>query len=163
MKRFAVCLIAAIGGLPTPSMAGPKFEKTITLDASPDTVWRALTDPGMVKQYHFVPLMTLEQKAGGRIEYGADGKVAISGKVIACEAGKKLSHTFRFAAQPGTQADPETTVTYEISPAKDGAKGCSLTLTHSGFAEENQSFANVTGGWPFILDGLTKVLSGSKP
>ena len=39
---------------------------------------------------------------------------------------------------------------------------CSLTVTHTGFKSEDQTFADVTGGWPVILSSLKSVLETGK-
>ena len=147
-----------LGFFTTHLMAGPKFEKTITLSASPEAVWRAIADPKLVEQYHLAPLRKIELKLGGAIEYGTAEKLMISGTISESDPHRKLVHTFRFEAQKGATQDPETKVTWLL---KEKAPGTTeLTLIHEGFAEENQTYANITGGWPFILDGLAGVLKG---
>lgn len=139
--------------------SGVVFEQEIRVAAPPEVVWDALTKPDLVRTYHFAPLRKIELKKGGEIVYGTAEKVMISGIITEIEPNVKLSHTFRFGAKQNAPAGPdaETLVTYSIS--KDGAATV-LKLTHSGFPEKNQNYANVTGGWPFILKKMKSALDG---
>ena len=97
------------------------------------------------------PLHTLELKKGGKISYGGDTELIV-GTIMELEAPKSLVHTFKFVGSD----DPETRVAYEIKPI--GGLMCSLTITHTGFQAEDQTFADVTGGWPVIASSLKTVL-----
>lgn len=128
----------------------------MTLAASPEAVWRAIIDPGLVAEYHLAPLRELELRPGGVISYGAKGEEMIRGHVVEFEVNRRLVHTFRFgSSQPGTAKDPETTVSYLIDSVGTRTK---LTLTHSGFPAENQTYANISNGWPYILDAMEAIL-----
>jgi uncharacterized protein YndB with AHSA1/START domain len=155
--------ILLIPGLLTTMARANEFDFTreIRVSATPQTVWKALVDPAQVKRYHLAPLREIELKKDGTITYGTADEVMISGKIMAVAENVKLAHTFRFgpASHPATDADPETTVTYEIR--RDGDLTV-LKLTHSGFTTENQTRANITGGWPFILGRLKEILD-AKP
>jgi len=137
-------------------MSGLIFSHSMTLAASPEAIWRAIIDPALVAEYHLAPLRVLELRPGGGISYGTKGEEMILGKVVEFEANRRLVHTFRFGpSQPGTAKDPETTVTYLIEPVGTRTK---LTLTHSGFPSENQTYANISNGWPYILDAMEAIL-----
>lgn len=138
-------------------MSIPDFTKTVEIKASPAAVWDAIVNPATVGKYHLAPLKAIELHAGGRIVYGTANEDLISGMVAELEEGVLLRHTFYFrpASHAGTGSDPETMVRYEIAEVPGGVR---LTLTHSGFVEENQTYANISGGWPFILDGLKEVV-----
>jgi uncharacterized protein YndB with AHSA1/START domain len=133
-------------------MPPTEFTSKISVAASPDKTWQAITDPAKVAEYHLAPLRLIELTEGGRIVYGTESTEMIVGKIVEAIPGKLLVHKFRFAdSLEGTKNDPETTVTYRIEKENDGAM---LTLLHTGFPEENQTYVNISGGWPFILDGL---------
>lgn len=138
-----------------------EYVQEIRLSAIPETVWASLTKPELVKTWHMAPLEKIELKKGGEIIYGRDGKVLISGVITEIEPDAKLAHTFHFGQKnhPGTEADAGTLVTYTLS--KEGAETV-LKLVHSGFTEKNQSYSNMTGGWPFILKKLKSTLE-AKP
>src|SRR5690606_21193287 len=87
----------------------------------------------------------------GRISYGGDAEL-ISGTITEFDAPKTLVHTFGFSGSN----DPETRVAYEIKPIGDLM--CSLTISHTGFQAEDQTFADITGGWPVIASSLKTLL-----
>jgi hypothetical protein len=35
---------------------------------------------------------------------------------------------------------------------------CSLTISHTGFRAEDQTFSDITGGWPVIASSLKTLL-----
>ena len=85
----------------------------------------------------------------------------IKGKIIAYKVNESLIHSFKFLP-PGhdkTESDAETTVSYHLKES-DGV--VQLTLRHSGFKKKNQTYANVTGGWPWILSNLKTLLETGK-
>ncbi len=129
----------------------PEFNYTIYIAKPAKYVWSALTEKKMIDQYYMAPVHVLELKKGGRISYGGDAEL-ISGTIIEIDAPKKLVHTFKFAGSD----DPETQVTYEIKPIGDLM--CSLTISHTGFPAESQTFADISGGWPVIASSLKTLL-----
>jgi uncharacterized protein YndB with AHSA1/START domain len=132
------------------------FKTTISISATPSEVWQAIVDPAKVAQYHLAPLTVIELSKGGKISYGTDGVEMIAGEILEAIPDKQLIHTFRFApTQEGTKNDPETEVSYLIEP---GEQDTELTLLHTGFTKENQTYVNISGGWPFILDALKNFL-----
>lgn len=131
-----------------------EFTQTIVIEASPVVVWRAITDPELVAQYHLARLKVFEPQVGGRIVYGSAEADMIVGGIVRIEPDARLDHTFRFEGHEGAEGDAETMVSYRLEGVSEGTK---LTLVHGGFAEENQTYANVCGGWPVILEGLREV------
>lgn len=150
---LACCLLPAMS-----SAHEFDFTDEIAIAAPPHAIWNAITRPEHVKLYHFAPLHEIELKTGGRIRYGTDTRTMISGTITAFEAPSKLIHTFRFGG-PGTKNDPETSVTYEIRGAE---KGSILKVTHTGFTADNQTRADVTGGWPLILKRMKASIEQGK-
>ena len=130
-----------------------EFVQEISLSIPPEVVWSALTEPERVKMYHLAPLQKIELKAGGDILYGVGKEVMISGVITEVQEHSRLSHTFRFGSQcqPATTTDGETLVIYEL---REESGSTILKLTHTGFTEENQTYANIAGGWPYILERL---------
>jgi len=133
-------------------MSPIEYRSAVSITATPNCVWRAITDPARVAEYHLAPLKLIELTEGGRIAYGTESVDMIVGKILEVIPEELLIHTFRFGdSLEGTKSDPETTVSYRITKSDEGTL---LTVTHTGFPAENQTYANVSGGWPFILDGL---------
>ena len=134
----------------------PSFHYTLFIAKPAQEVWNALTENKTIDQYHLAPLHTLELKEGGRISYGADAEM-ITGTILELRPPENLVHTFRFAGSE----DPETRVSYRIEAVGEGM--CSLEISHTGFRAEDQSFADVTGGWPVIASSLKTLLETGHP
>jgi uncharacterized protein YndB with AHSA1/START domain len=133
----------------------PEFYYTLFIAKPAKDVWSALTEKKTIDLYYMAPVHTLEMKKGGRISYGVDTEI-ISGTITELEAPKTLVHTFKFAGSD----DPETDVAYKIEPIGDAM--CSLTISHTGFKAENQTFADITGGWLVIASSLKTLLETGK-
>ena len=136
-----------------------KFEQIVEIQAPVEAVWRAITDAEIVSQYYLCPLIKLDLEPGGEIIYGFPDQVLISGTVLSVERHETLAHSFLFDPQTHENVvdNPPSRVTYELRPDGDSTI---LTLTHDGFGADNQSMANVTEGWPIILNGLKTHLEG---
>lgn len=154
MKSIIIAFLASAAVLSAQPMK-PEFHYTILIAKPAADVWSALTEKKLIDQYYMVPLHTLELKKGGKVSYGVD-KEMISGTITEFEAPKTLVHTFKFAGSE----DPETRVAYEIKAIGDAM--CSLTISHSGFEAENQTFADISGGWPVIASSLKTLLETGK-
>ncbi len=110
-----------------------------------------------------MPVGDAGARVGGQIVYGTPQQAFITGQVVEYSPNRRIVHTFQFhAGTPANVAtDAPSRVTYQIEPM---GKMCRLTLTHDGFDADNQTYANVTGGWPTILSGLkTWVETGEAP
>ena len=129
----------------------PEFHYTILIAKPAKDVWAALTEKKTIDQYYMAPVHTLELKVGGKISYGGDSEF-ILGHISELSAPKTLVHTFKFAGSE----DAETRVAYEITPI--GESMCSLMIAHTGFEAEDQTFADITGGWPVIASSLKTLL-----
>ena len=120
-----------------------------------------MVDPDSVSRYHLAPLHEIHLVPGGLIAYGSAGNILIQGTILEVAEEARLFHTFRFSAElPGTQDEPETTVAYHLAREHGGTL---LTLSHSGFPSENQTYHNIAGGWPHILAGMKTFLETDPP
>jgi uncharacterized protein YndB with AHSA1/START domain len=143
--------------------SGPELNITLFIGKPLPEVWKALSDKTIVDQYYMVPLITLEPKVGGKIAYGPGSEAMITGKVTKWEPpdpeGKKpaiFAHTFVFVGDK----EPETLVSYELRPMGDAM--CVLTINHSGFKGESQTFADASGSWPQVVSCLKTLMETGK-
>lgn len=150
MKAAILAFLAATSFISAEPMK-IEFHYTIFIAKPASDVWSALTEKKTIDQYYMAPLHTLETKKGGRISYGGDTEL-IFGVITEFEASKSLAHTFNFAGSD----EPETRVAYQIKSMGDAM--CSLTISHTGFDAENQTFADISGGWPAIASTLKTLL-----
>jgi uncharacterized protein YndB with AHSA1/START domain len=150
MKTVILALFATTAFTSAQPMK-PEFHYTTFIAKPAKDVWSALTEKKTIDQYYMAPVHTLELKKGGRISYGCDTEL-MSGTITELEAPKTLVHTFKFTGSD----DPETQVAYHIEPIGDAM--CSLTISHTGFKAEDQTFGKVAWGWPVIASSLKTLL-----
>ena len=72
----------------------------------------------------------------------------IIGTVVTYQAPLELSHTFRFADSGDAT---ESRVTYRLAAIGDTTR---VSVEHRGYPADSQHFADISMGWPIILNGL---------
>ena len=143
-------------------MTGNEIRKVVEIDASPDVVFKALTDPKELT--HWLPdAAMLEPKVGGKFKFSfykdstrscgkRDGDSVSEGKILELVPGKKLVYTWKWANAPEF---PQTVVTWDLE--KIGQNKTRLTLTHTGFTgaeESSKSAKDHDEGWSMHLNEL---------
>jgi uncharacterized protein YndB with AHSA1/START domain len=120
--------------------------------ATPDRVWRAITESEFTRRYYYDNDVASDWKVGSPIVYrGDDGKESITGEILEIDPPRRLVHTFYF---PGTDESPSR-VTWTIEPRGEASL---LTLVHDEFDGETVTYRSVEHGWVPILSGLKTVL-----
>ena len=123
------------------------IEKNIVIDASPEVVFKAITD-----QEEF-----MEAKLGGKVKFGfykdkehKQGEVECvpEGTIIEFIPNKKVSYTWR---QTNTPDFPRTIVTWELEEIADNKT--QVKLLHTGF-EPGKLFKQHDEGWSYFLNRL---------
>ncbi|MCM8534750.1 MAG: SRPBCC domain-containing protein [Lentisphaeraceae bacterium] len=161
MKRLLIILLIVFCTGVNVAAEEIKFEQTIFIKSSASKVWDALTQARIVEKYFLCPLKTIGTKKGDKLIYGNKEFDLIKGKIMVFEKDKEFTHSFQFLP-PGhdnTESDEETIVSYTLQQDENLTV---LTLTHKGFKEKNQTYHNVTGGWPYILSNLKTYLETGK-
>ncbi|MEE8138520.1 MAG: SRPBCC domain-containing protein [Thermoanaerobaculia bacterium] len=133
------------------------IERTLELDAAPDDVWRALTDPTELSGW-FGDTAELSPTLGGEGWFGWEAHGKYSMRVEVFDPPKRLA--WRWAREPDTPLDEtaSTLVEWTLTPRPDG--GTTLTLRESGFVREEDRQANVKG-WKKELEELQAFLSAA--
>ena len=119
------------------------IEQTYNIKASPEDVWRALTDPKEIKEWsggnaYFIP-------QPGALYTLWDG--SIGGKVVEALPQKKLVQTWK--PQEWTRTD--SVVTFTLTPTKDGTR---VDLLHVNV--EDADYDGTTEGWNINYLGVIK-------
>jgi uncharacterized protein YndB with AHSA1/START domain len=133
-----------------------KIELSTTIDAPPERVWAALTDPKLIKSYMMGANVTTDWKVGHQITWSGSyqgNSYEDKGVVKAVEPNRRLSvtHWSPLSKQPDRPENYHT-VTYELEP--DGAATrVTLAQENLGGATAEQSKKN----WQPVLDGLKKI------
>lgn len=119
------------------------------INASPARVWKALTDPTMIKQYLFGTEAVSDWKEGSSIKYKGvwQGKTyEDKGKILKVIPENLLVSTY-WSSMSGLPDKPENykKVTYGLINANQGTK---LTITQDNNAsEEEKATPSKTGKW----------------
>jgi uncharacterized protein YndB with AHSA1/START domain len=122
----------------------------IYLRATPDAIWRALTQPEQTKHYWYGALNQSEWTPGARwTSESAAGELYLEGELSEVEPPHRLVHTFHVVHEPAPAAEPPSRVTFEITPMGDASR---LVLVHAGLEPATMQYTE--GGWELILSSL---------
>jgi uncharacterized protein YndB with AHSA1/START domain len=132
--------------------------KSVRIGAPSANVWKALTDPAVIKQYLFGTQVITDWKVGGSIVFTGNyqGKeYRDKGTILRFAPEKVLEHTYwsGFSRLPDI---PEnySVVTYQLSPEGNETL---LTLTQSNFADET-SCNHSSENWDGVLQAMKKLV-----
>src|SRR5579871_4516699 len=132
---------------------GEKFEGkvTVVVKAPPSSVWKALTDPEMIKQYLFGTQVTTDWKVGSPITYEGvwQGKAyKDKGVILEVVPGKSLVSTY-WSGMSGKTDVPENymKVAYTLEPMPEGTK---LTLAQGNIPSEKERDHSLQN-WGMVL------------
>jgi uncharacterized protein YndB with AHSA1/START domain len=129
------------------------------IDAPPQEVWRALTDPAAIREFMFGSDVRTDWQPGSTITWKGEfeGKsYEDKGEILTVEPGRLLEVS-HFSPLSGQEDKPENyhRVRYELQPVEGDRTRVRLTQDNSGSAEEAEH-SSVT--WQAMLDGLKKVV-----
>ena len=137
----------------------PSLSIVRNLDAAPDKVWRAITEPQFLKQWMApsdafrIPVAETDLRVGGRyhlVMHSPDGQEHdVSGVYREIVPNSKLVYTWAWKTTP----ERESIVTIELRAA---GKGTELTLRHEQFAD-TEARDHHQQGWTGCLARLEKV------
>ena len=131
------------------------------LNASKDSVWKALTDPAEMKKWFFPQIEEFKPKVGFVTEFDVDAGERVfrhCWEIKEVIPGKKLALGWRYAGYPG-----DSTVTFELF---ENNAGTTLILTHEvlkDFPDDIPEFQrdSCLEGWRyFIQKGLREYFEG---
>jgi len=132
-----------------------------TYGVAPDVVWRAITDPAIMRQWFFAPMAEFEPEPGFETEFVVqfEGREYLhQWRVTEVVPEARIAYRWRYGGFEGDSA-----VTWELSEAPGGTN---LRLTHVG----SESFpadpafgreACVAGWTYFLQDSLKAHLGGA--
>jgi uncharacterized protein YndB with AHSA1/START domain len=140
----------------------PKTVYVTYIDATPEAVFAALTEPAFTRQYFGCFAIDVERRTGGAFRMLApDGAVHIEGTVVDWSPPRRLACTWKVLGMAEARALPDCLVAYDIAPAG----GCvRLTMTESHqWDVPDAILSGGRTGWPAILSSLKSVLETGKP
>jgi uncharacterized protein YndB with AHSA1/START domain/DNA-binding transcriptional ArsR family regulator len=152
-----------------PAVPKPAAVYTIHIHATPERVWRALTDPALTERYWETTLRS-DWRAGSAVVWEHHGDTIADPEqvVLECDPPRRLSYTWHtftpeWAYTHGiggdllarVAAEPRSKVAFELEPAGDTVK---LTVIHDGFEPGSTVLRMVSDGWPLLLSDLKTLL-----
>jgi uncharacterized protein YndB with AHSA1/START domain len=145
----------------TKTQERPALSIVRKFDSTTAKVWRAITEPEMLKKWmapsdaFSVPVAEIDLRVGGRyriVMNAPDGEVHdVSGVYREIVANRKLVYTWAWKTTP----ERESIVTIEL---KASGNGTELTLRHEQFADE-EARNHHEQGWNGCLARLEKALA----
>jgi uncharacterized protein YndB with AHSA1/START domain len=164
--KFAAPVVGAMAGLKhdleaTP-MVAPDHVYTVLIRATPDRIWRAITDGLETERYYYGTRVDSDWSVGGRIVYAyPDGSVAADGKVLEIEPSRRVAMTFHARWSPEIEAEGPVRMTWEIEPAGEGVS--KLTVVTSGIVEGGHVQGEFGDGIIQIVSGLKTLVETGEP
>jgi uncharacterized protein YndB with AHSA1/START domain len=141
------------------SVDGGTVKAEIEIEAPPDRVFQALTNPTELAAWWGSDDMyrthdwTIDLRPGGRwsaLARGADGSnMTIDGEFFEVDPPRRLVYTWR----PSWDDYAVTTVRYDLVPIASGTR---LTVTHTGFADRALAATGTGEGWKRVLEWLAE-------
>lgn len=134
---------------------------TTKIDAPTGKVWRALTDPEIIKQYLFGTDAKSSWKVGEPITFSGawEGKFyEDKGTVLQIEPEKVLQYSY-WSNASGVEDRPEnyTIVNFELTPEGDSTI---LKLTQTG-AKDEEAIEHSKKNWQMVMEGMKKILENN--
>ena len=146
----------------------------VWIKATPEAIWKAITDPEWNRKYGYAARAEYELRAGGRYQAHASEEmkkfggpdVVVDGEVIESDAPYRLIQTWRALWDPAMAAEGAKRLTWEIAPGPGGVS--SLTITHElegapkTAAQVSGEIPQAGGGWSYVLSDLKTLLETGK-
>ena len=144
----------------TAAQAAPRHVFATFIRATPEAIWRALTESDFTTRYWYGSTVHSAWTEGAPWELRTSGgQVGITGEVLEADAPSRLVVTYKQAW--GGVDEPPSRVTFEIESAGAGVQ--KLTVVHETEPGTTTQIADVAAGWPFIIAGLKTLLETGEP
>ena len=145
-----------------PPMLAPDHVYSVYIRATPDRIWRAITDGVETARYYYGTRVDSSWEVGGRVVYAyPDGSIAADGEVVEIEPGRRVLMTFHARWSPEIEAEGPVRMSWEIEPAGEGVS--KLTVVTSGALEGGVIQHEFGGGIVYIVSGLKTWLESGEP
>jgi len=140
----------------------PRTAYVTYIATTPEKLWTALTNGEITPRYFFGRRIELEQKSGGLFRFWQeDGTLDVEGRVVECDAPRKLAVTWRVMWMEEYKNLPECLVAYEMDSLGPVVR---LMMTESHrWAIGEKLLEGGRRGWPVILSGLKTLLETGQP
>jgi uncharacterized protein YndB with AHSA1/START domain/DNA-binding transcriptional ArsR family regulator len=163
--KFAAPIVGAMTGLKhhlEAPMLAPDHVYSVLIRATPERVWKAITNGYETEQYYSGTRVDSDWSVGGRIVYAyPDGSVAADGEVVEIEPASRVLMTFHPRWSPEIEAEGPVRMSWAVEPAGDGVS--KLTVVTSGMTEGGIIQGEFGGGIVHIVSGMKTWLETGEP
>ncbi len=123
---------------------------------TPESLWKALTDPEFIRQYWFGVNVECGWTKGSvwKLTY-PDGRLADAGELLEIEPPRRLVIRWQNEWNPEFKAEGPSLCTIELEPAGSAVK---LSITHIIERDSSRFIEAVSVGWPKVLSNLKSLL-----
>ena len=136
-----------------------RLEKHYTFESSsPETVWKGLTDPELVRQYFFGTELVADWHVGGKIYFRGEWEgqpYEDKGEILELNPPFKLTYSY-FSSFSELEDLPENynNISYIVEPENGGSK---LTILQDGISNED-ALNDSAQNWDMVIKGLQDIL-----
>ena len=143
-------------------MAAPRHVFETYIRATPEAIWRAITDPAFTARYFHRTAIESSFERGAAVRYVLpDGAEAVTGSIEEVDPPHRLVMTWRVLYDPALAEEPPSRVEWLLTPGDEGVTR--VTTIHRDLALSPGTSASVGEGWPWILDSLKSLLETGEP
>jgi uncharacterized protein YndB with AHSA1/START domain len=136
---------------------------SVYIKASPERVWRAITDGDDTVGYYFGTRVASTWAPGAPIAYTyPDGSIAADGEVLEIEPGRRVAMSFHPRWSPEIDAEGPVRMMWAIEPGDAPDAPTRLVVT-TAIVPGSKVEAEFTGGIVYIVSGLKTFLETGKP
>ncbi len=133
----------------------------IQIKASPDRVWRAITDGDETVRYYYGTRVISDWTVGAPLRYDyPDGSIAADGIVLEVEPPRRLVMTFHPRWGEEIEAEGPVRMTWQVEPTTDGGSKLTVTSVLKTGSTSAEAFA---AGIVFIVSGLKTFVETGQP
>ena len=131
---------------------------SLEINSTVSSVWKALTDPELVKQYFFGTELVCDWKTGSPIFFRGEWegkKYEDKGTILDIEKEKYIKYNY-WSSMSGTPDIPEnySTITYELS---SNGNTTVLTILQDGILDEERK-KHSEQHWLYIMSAMKKLV-----
>ena len=138
-------------------MPKSEFVYVTYIKTTPDTLWHALTDPEVMKQWRFGSHAESDWRAGSSWKMVTEaGQIIDSGEIAESTPPTRLVIKWRSEWKPELKAEGYSHCTFDIEP--EGRSATKLTVTHAIDKYPSQLIEGAAIGWPMTLSNLKTFL-----
>jgi uncharacterized protein YndB with AHSA1/START domain len=165
ISKYAAPMLGAMtalkGHLEAPmaaSLDSPDHVYSIYINASPERIWRAITDGDETVRYYYGTRVVSDWNVGSHIRYDyPDGTVAADGEVLAVDPPTRLEMTFHPRWDPDFEAEGAVRQVWQIEADESASK---LTVTTIGLKAGTKQAEDFGNGMVYIVSGLKSHVEG---